>query len=256
MRYPVLLATVLVAVLVLGTVPLFAQANTGIQQFPRSNATITLTNSGMTVSPEQLPPGSVTFTVKNNSDDARGLYITGNDRVGNPIVRYSPKIMPGSSITMEFWLYQGNTYSLKDYTSKSESGGKSMFQSTYTKEMTVPTIYPIGSGPQFERQVGSIVITNQGLDVSGMSEAGPVMFTVTNRTSRTRGVVITGRDRANSPIVKYTQMIRPGHSVKLSFWLYGGQTYKVSDYTSRYARNGEMRFTSSFNREMSVPSVL
>ncbi len=245
----------LAAILIMGVLalPVLAQENAVVTQFPPQTATITLTNSGMTITPSSLNPGAVTFTIVNNSDRARGIYVTGLDRAGTPIIRYSPRIMPGASTTMEFWLYQGNSYSFHDFTSRSISHGRSMFATTYSTDVNIPILAPIGRGPQYTRESGTITITNSGIEVSPQSNNhGPITYTVYNRTNRPRGVVITGTDRADSPIIRYTRMIPPGSSTHMQFWLYEGKTYTVKDFTSRFAENGEMRFNSHFTTTVSV----
>ncbi|MBI2841766.1 MAG: hypothetical protein HYX78_00030 [Armatimonadetes bacterium] len=223
--------------------------------FPESTATIVLTDSGLGISPEQLNPGPVVFTIQNESSRARGLYVTGNDLVGSPIIRYSMRIMPGSSATMNFFLYQGETYTFRDFTSRSIVGGEMVFRSAYSARKTIPTLVPIGRGPQFESQSATITITSTGLEISPAAlDFGPTTFTVINQTNSSRGVVITGLDRAGSPIIRYSPRIAPRSSRKMNFWLYEGQSYLFRDYTSRFVVDGELRFRSMFSTRLDIPA--
>lgn len=249
------LGIVMAAVLAIGALATaaLAQADLDLSPFPRSSATITLTNSGINISPEQLNPGPVTFTVVNNSDRARGVYVTGEDAVGNPILRYSMRVMPGGSARMDFWLYQGSTYAFRDFTSRKTVAGESVFSSTFSRQVTIPTLIPIGRGPQYSWESGTINITDSGIEVSPSStDHGPILFTINNQSSMARGVVITGEDRSGSPVIRYTRLIRPGASTRVSFWLYEGKTYTIRDYTRRYVVRGDMKFDSMFSTTLSV----
>lgn len=227
--------------------------NLDLLPFPRQSATISLTDTGLNITPAQLNPGPVTFTVVNNSDVARGVYVTGQDRVGTPLLRHSMRIMPGASMTMEFWLYQGNDYIFRDFTSRRIVDGESVFASNYSTQLSISTPFPIGRGPQYERQMGTITITSSGIEVSPRtSDLGPITFSVINQTNRARGVVITGEDRTGSPIIRYTRMIQPGTRTNMSFWLYEGRNYTIRDFSRRYAVGGQMRFDSSFRTTLAV----
>lgn len=258
MRHSALSGTLgiaLAVVLALGVISTraVAQADLDLLPFPRSSATITLTDSGMNLTPDQLNPGPITFTVVNNSSKARGVYITGQDSVGTPILRYSMRIRPGSSTRVDFWMYQGSTYAFRDFTSRRVIGDEMVFASTYSRQVTIPTPLPIGRGPQYDWKSGTITIASDGIIVTPMTtDLGPIVFTVMNQTSMSRGVVITGEDRSGSPIIRYSRMIRPGASTRVSFWLYEGKTYTIRDYTRRYTVGGEMRFDSAFRTQLMV----
>ncbi|MEN6372921.1 MAG: hypothetical protein ABFD64_13015 [Armatimonadota bacterium] len=227
--------------------------NLDLLPFPRQSATITLANTGLDITPAQLNPGPVTFTVVNNSDTARGVYITGNDRVGNPLLRYSMRIMPGASTTMEFWMYQGNNYTFHDFTSKKIVNDESSFTSNFSTQMSIATPFPIGRGPQYEPQTGTITITNTGIEVNPRtSRQGPITFNIINRSNHLSGVVISGEDRSGTPIIRYTRMIRPGMSANMSFWLYEGKDYTIRDFTRRYAVGSQMKFESRFRTTLTV----
>jgi len=245
----------LAAALVLGglVVSTSAQQVSDEMLFTPSSATISLTDSGISISPSELKPGPVTFTVENNSSVARGVYVTGLDRAGTPIIRYSMRIGPGASTHMNFWLYQGETYTFRDYTSRRVIGGKSEFASTYSTNVMIPTLVPIGRGPEYERLTGRITITGSGIEVSPSSSGpGPIEFTVVNDTSSPRGVVISGEDRANTPIFRYSHLVRPGGSRKMSFWLYEGQTYTIRDYTRLGVVAGAPRYGTRFSTTLAV----
>lgn len=236
-------------------VPVKAQVGEGLDllPFPRQSATITMNDTGLTISPSQLNPGPVTFTIINNSSAARGVYVTGEDRVGTPLLRFSSRIMPGSSTTMEFFLFEGNDYMFRDFTSRSIVDGESVFTSRFSTQMSIGDPYPIGRGPQFQRQTGTITITSTGIEVSPQATTlGPITFNVINQTNRARGVVITGEDRTGSPIIRYTRMIPPGSRTSMSFWLFEGRNYTIRDFTRRYAVGHQMRFDSSFRTMISV----
>jgi hypothetical protein len=256
MRQVVLLRTVgiaLVIVLLLGLLAAAsAQRRSPFITFPRQSATITLTNSGITISPSQLNPGPTMFTVKNDSDRPRGVYVTGTDRTGNPIMRHSPKIMSGQTTHMGFWMYQGHAYRFHDYTSMQIVRDRSNFVSAYSTEMSVPVLVAEAQWPQYNRQKGQIRITNDGIDVSPRSTVlGPIEFTITNDTNKARGVVITGEDRSGSSLFRYSPMISPGHSTRMSFWLYEGRNYAIMDYSGRHPVAGRS-FGSSFRSALSV----
>ncbi|MEN6522062.1 MAG: hypothetical protein ABFD46_13045 [Armatimonadota bacterium] len=227
--------------------------NLDLLPFPRQSATITLTNTGLDITPAQLNPGPVTFTVVNNSDTARGVYITGQDRIGDPLLRYSMRIMPGASTTMEFWMYQGNNYTFHDFTAKKVVNDESVFTSKFSTQMSISTPFPIGRGPRYGPQTGTITITNTGIEVSPRTtNLGPIRFSIVNRTNQMRGVVITGEDRSGTPIIRYTRLLRPGMSAHMSFWLYEGKNYTIRDFTRRYVAGRQMKFESKYRTTLSV----
>lgn len=240
-------------------VPVKAQVGEGLDllPFPRQSATITMNDTGLNISPSQLNPGPVTFTVVNNSSAARGVYVTGEDRVGTPLLRHSMRIMPGASTTMGFWLYQGNNYTFRDFTARSIVDGESVFTSRFSTQMSIGNPLSIGRGPQYQRQTGTITITSAGIEVNPQTTMlGPITFNVVNKTNQARGVVITGEDRTGSPIIRYTRMISPGSSTSMSFWLYEGKNYTIRDFTRRYAVGNQMRFNSSFRAMLAVHAGL
>jgi hypothetical protein len=232
----------------------FAQvAGTDQSLFSTSSATITLTDSGLSISPSQLNPGPVMFTVVNNSDRARGVYISGEDSSGTPILRYSSRIMPGNSTRMSFFLYQGKEYAFRDFTSRRVVGSDTMFTSSYSHRLTVPVLFPVGRGPSFDRDSLEISINDSDISVSSSEvDLGPVIFTVHNRSDIARGVVITGEDRTGSDVIRYTRLIRPGASTRINFWLYEGKTYTIRDYTSRRTVGGDLMFRSHFSTTITV----
>jgi hypothetical protein len=252
------------AVLLVGlmAVAAFAQdqpENGSAALFTRSSATVVLTNTGMSISPEVPGPGPVSFTIENRSDQARGVVISGNDRVGDPIMAYSPRIRPGASTKMNFWLYEGTNYTFKDYTARQVVGRESQFKSTYSTQIMTTNPFPIGRGPQYPLQTGQITITNSGVEVTpAQTNLGPVVFTVTNNSDHARGVVISGEDRANTPIYRYSRVLRPGASAKMNFWLYEGKTYKIQDYTRRVTSRGVPAYDTAFTTQLTVnpePSI-
>lgn len=258
MKHDVLFTRLVIAsaaILLVGAsvIPAVAQDQNSSAMFEQSTATITLTDSGLTITPENLNPGPVTYTVENQSAKARGVVVTGRDRANSPIVRYSARIMSGKSTTMNFWLYEGATYTFRDYTTRAIRGGKMAYDTTYSMHYTVPNPYPLGRGPQYEEKTGTITITNSGMEVSPTATSlGPIMFTITNETQKARGIFITGEDRANSPIFRYSKVVRPGQSVKMSFWLYEGKTYKVQDYTRRITARGAPAYSSALTSNIVV----
>jgi hypothetical protein len=228
--------------------------------FPRTTATITLTDTGMTIEPSRLSPGSVNFTIRNNSSRTRGVYMTGQDRAGSPIIKYTSRLNPGSSTNREFWLYQGNTYTFRDYTSREIRNGESVFVSTYSTQVTIPVLVPTGGGPQFIRRTGTIVVTNNGIRVNPRStEFGPIDFTIVNESSKQSGVIITGEDRSGSPIIRYSRILPPGGRTTTHFWLFENRTYTVRDYSLRRVPGGFERLTGNFSDTITVapgdPSV-
>ena len=226
-----------------------AQENEGLLPFPTSSATITLTDSGLEISPSQLNPGSVIFTVNNQSSESRGVYVTGLDRVGDPIIRYSEKLMPGSSGTMIFWLYEGQQFTFQDYTVRS---GLS-FDSTYSSTVTIPNVLPLGSGPKYDWMMGSIVISNDGISVTPQtSDHGPIVFNVVNNSDMARGVVIKGDDRTGSPIFRYSRLLQPGDRATVNFWLYEGKSYAIHDYSSAGMVSGAPAYSSVFSTTLTV----
>jgi len=249
----------LTASLLLGLLvtPAFSQGLNTTAIFDRTTATITITNSDITVTPDPPGPGPVTFTVVNNSDSPRGVVLSGFDLVGSPILRYSSLVNPGEEAPVGFWLYEGVNYTVKDYTSMSVDRSKTQFTSTLSTAITVPSPNPIGRGPKFDLLTGTISLRNGGILVSPTSSMpGPVMFKVTNTSSKPRGVVISGLDRANSPIIRYSKLLRPGGSAMVSFWLYEGQTYKLQDYTKRLVVGRELKFSSTAATKLTVSSEL
>lgn len=235
------------------TAPVPAQDDTMLSRFPPTTATITLTNDDISITPSQLDPGPVTFTIRNDSDKTRGVYVTGEDLAGTPLIRYSPRVMPGNSVQMNFWLYQGSVYTFRDYMSRSNVTGE-LFGSAYSTEVSIPSPFPIGRGPEFPLQTGDITITESGVQVSPeTSDLGPVRFTVTNDSNRLSGVVITGLDRVGNPILRYSRFISPGESIPVSFWLYEGETYRIRDFGSRYiSSQGRMQFGSTSSTMLTV----
>lgn len=230
-----------------------AQESAGDLPFPAQSATITLSDSGMEISPSQLNPGPVVFTIVNNSSQSRGVYVTGEDRVGDPIFRYSPRISPSASGTMQFWLYQGKQFTLHDYTSRTVSGGKSDLTSTYSTEVTIPTLIPLGTGPQYQWLSGTITISDSGVSVEpSTSDHGPIVFTVVNNSSSARGVMLRGPDRTGSPIFRYSGIISAGSSRTVNFWLYEGQTYTIQEYARSGMVRGAPRYSTSFSTTLTV----
>ncbi len=226
-----------------------AQESEGFLGFPTQTGTITLTDTGMQISPSQLNPGPVEFTVVNNSSMARGVYVTGDDRVGDPLLRYSMRVSPGASSPMNFWLYQGEQYTFRDFTSRRIANDESIFTSTYSMAAAIPVRYPIGAGPNYQWETGRIEISNSGISVSPSStDLGPIVFTVVNNSSTPRGIILRGRDRSGSDVFRYSRVIAPGASTGVNFWLYEGRTYTVQDYRQM----GEMRYSSSFSTTISV----
>lgn len=230
--------------------------NSDYNAFPQSSATITLTDSGLTLDPERLNPGPIVFTIQNNSSLERGVYVTGLDVTGTPIVRYSLRVGPGSSTTMHFWLYQGSTYRFSDFTSSRIEGRRLLFTSSYSTNVTIPTLIPIGRGPTFEQHTGTITITDDAIEVSpSVSDVGPVVYTVVNNSSVRRGVIIKGLDRAGTPIFRYSHLISPGHSRIVKFFLYGGQTYTIHDYRSSVFASGMTGYSSSLSTTLTVNAM-
>ncbi|HOK55463.1 MAG TPA: hypothetical protein PKV43_13435 [Armatimonadota bacterium] len=234
------------------TVPTIAQDRVDLLPFPRSVGTITLTDTELTISPT-LAPGPITFNVVNQSSSTRGVVVTGLDRANTPIIRYSMMLSPGGSTTMEFWLFPGNVYTFRDYTSRRIIDDQSDFTSTYSTQVTIPTPFPLGAGPQYDQMTGAINITSTGIQVSPMTPSlGPIIFTVANQTNRARGIVITGQDRTGSDIIRFTRLIPPGQTTRMHFWLYEGQTYIIRDYTSRSTVGGQLRFNTTFSTAVNV----
>jgi len=233
-----------------------AQQDTDYVLFPTSSATITLTDSGISINPEQLNPGPVVFTIQNDSGLARGVFVRGLDSTGTPILRYSMLVGPGSSTTMNFWHYQGSTYTFSDFTSSRIEDDHLVFDSMHSTSVTIPTLIPIGRGPAFEQQTATITITDSAVSVTpSVSDAGPVLFTVVNNSSVRRGVLIKGLDRAGSPIFRYSRLISPGDSLMMNFFLYGGQTYTIRDYATRVFVGGTSGYTSSFSTTLTVNAM-
>lgn len=242
------------AILVIGAVAIPAMAQTNAQYWPfqRSQATIELTNSGVTISPTDLGPGAVDFTVENKSDQVRGVVLSGVDSSGTPIIRYSPRIRPGETSRVSFFFYQGTTYTVADYIERMVSRGESIFKSTYETKLTIPTSVPIGRGPVYEQHSAMITIGDNSLDVTPQqSTLGPVVFTIKNDTRMPKGVIISGQDRSGSRIVRYSRIVRPGHSATMNFWLFEGRTYKIQDYSRRVMR-GKPEYASRFTTDFVV----
>lgn len=243
-------------VIAVAATAVFAQTSEGLLPFPTSSATITLTDSGLEISPAQLDPGPVIFTIHNNSSETRGVYVTGQDVSGSDLLRYSMRIAPGGTAEMSFWLYQGRSYEFRDYTERSIIDGRSDFTSTFSTDVTIATVIPLGRGPSFVWHSGTINISDTGLDVSPqIANHGPIIFTINNNSSVARGIVITGPDRAGSDLLRYSKVVAPGDSARMAFWLYGGQSYMVRDYTSRTIIGDDMRFSSRFSRSISVTAA-
>lgn len=245
----------LAAVLLLSllAVAAVAQTSSPFVAFPNQSAIIVLTDSGISISPSSLNPGPTMFEVRNGSSEARGVYVTGDDRTGNPLIRYSSEIMPGETIHMSFWLYQGNSYRFSDYTSRSVVNDKTSFVSTYSTDMSIPVRVTMAQWPRYNRQKGTIRITEDGIRINPETTVlGPIEFTVTNDTNKARGIVIAGQDRSGSQIFRHSPIITPGHSTTMSFWLYEGRDYSVMDYSGRYLPAAGRDFGSSFRSALSV----
>lgn len=248
--------TVMVMALLLGITAVVAVAQqdpSGVLPFPTTNATIVLTDSSLDISPSQLNPGPVIFTITNNSSRTRGVYVTGDDRVGDRLLRFSARFRPGQSGTMLFWLFEGQRYSFHDFTSRRVSRGRSIFASNYATRMDIPNPLPFGSGPSFTWLSGTITITNAGIEVSPQtSDLGPIVFTIINNSSKSRGVILHGPDRTGSPIFRYSKMVRPGGRSTVNFWLFEGQTYTVQDFTRLGMVRGAPKYKSSFSTTVQV----
>lgn len=241
-------------ILAIGALVVAASAQTNDQYMPfqRSEATIVMTDNGITVTPANLGPGPVTFIVQNNSNMVRGVVLSGADRSGSPVLRYSPRINPGGSGKVDFFLYEGRNYTFRDYISRRVASGGSVFQTSYSTQMAVPNPNPIGRGPTYEQKAADITITNNGIQVSpSQTTLGPVVFTIKNETNKAMGVIVSGQDRSGGKITRYSRVVRPGESSTMNFWLYEGRTYKIQDYTRRVVR-GTPEYASRFSTEMTI----
>jgi hypothetical protein len=152
-------------------------------------------------------------------------------------------------------MYLGKSYTFRDYTSRRVVGDELRFSSTFSTSVTYPAPAGLGAGPSFERQQVAVSLTDSGINM-GEIEGGPTTFVVTNNTSRSRGMVISGEDRAGNPIIRYSRVLRPGQSTRVNFWMYGTQNYTFRDYTSRrVTRGNELVFNSSFSESVTVPEI-
>lgn len=108
----------------------------------------------------------------------------------------------------------------------------------------------------FEPKTATITITTAGISVTpDPPGSGPVTFTVNNQTGTSRGVVMTGIDRADTPIIRYTRMIGPGGSATTHFWIYPERQFQVRDYTARRIVAGESIWTSTFTTAFAGPAA-
>jgi hypothetical protein len=102
----------------------------------KSFSTVTLTDNRMTFT--GIADKATKIKVINNSNKARGVALSGRDRSNNPVLHYSRMLRPGEKTTMNVWLYQGRSYTLRDYTYRTVVPGEgTAFQSQFTKDFTV-----------------------------------------------------------------------------------------------------------------------
>lgn len=92
------------------------------------------------------------------------------------------------------------------------------------------TTQPVGRGP-IAIQPMTLSITDSGIDLpAGTLTSGPYNVTITNNSSRTRGLVMTGTDICCSPFVRFNRVLAPGQSVTFR-WFFAPGNVRIRDYT-------------------------
>ena len=79
----------------------------------------------------------------------------------------------------------------------------------------------------------TISLTSKGIVVVPSSlKGGDYRLTIKNSTSAPRGVEMIGTDKASSPTVRYTKILKPGKSESFRWYFAAGKTVYVRDITS------------------------
>ena len=79
----------------------------------------------------------------------------------------------------------------------------------------------------------AISLTSKGMVVAPSAlKGGNYLLTVKNNTSEPRGVEMIGIDKASSPTVRYTKILRPGKSEAFRWYFAKGKTVYVRDIMS------------------------
>ena len=78
-----------------------------------------------------------------------------------------------------------------------------------------------------------VSLTSDGMVVTPNTlRPGNHLLTIANNTSSPRGVEMIGVDKAASPTVRYTKIVRPGKSEAFRWYFAKGKTVYVRDITS------------------------
>ncbi len=79
----------------------------------------------------------------------------------------------------------------------------------------------------------AITLTSKGIVVTpGTLKGGDYLLTVKNSTSEPRGIEMIGIDKASSPTVRYTTILKPGKSETFRWYFAKGKTVYVRDIMS------------------------
>jgi hypothetical protein len=76
----------------------------------------------------------------------------------------------------------------------------------------------------------AITLTSEGIVAAPSAlKGGNYLVTITNSTSEPRGTQMTGVDRAASPWVRYTRVLKPGETETFRWYFAKGKTVHVRD---------------------------
>jgi hypothetical protein len=79
----------------------------------------------------------------------------------------------------------------------------------------------------------TIAMTNKGIVVTPTSlRPGNHLLTIKNSTSEPRGIEMLGIDKASSPTVRYTKILKPGKTEAFRWYFAQGKTVYVRDVMS------------------------
>jgi len=94
----------------------------------------------------------------------------------------------------------------------------------------------------------TIALTSKGIVATPNAlQPGNHLLTVKNSTSQPRGVELLGIDKASSPTIRYTKILKPGKSESFRWYFPSGKTAYVRDVMS-YSHNQRSYMVVTFGQ--------